>query len=540
MASPSSTPVPEPTRGPSPAFTYISSVTENKNEALSASTSWARSPLWDHTHDEARFHQLVERHRDDPDWLFAELKVTRRRMHQSWSDNKELAARLEGHSKIQSALNEARHEIIDLKRERESAIRAKGDDAALLQRLRSRCEGLLVANERLEEFYNAAQVTESKWVTGLAECEQYMKQLCKQLDEAIHARDHYKKWAVDRTDQLREAEDTLTKMLAELRTTVQQRDQHKKMSEDWGQRITELEIASSEQEEKARADADEAKQCISEAQEKIVALKTKLAKSESARVEIQARYDDLENSHDKVQQALNSTKDILRRCEQSLAKSQEAKLSLEEDLKMVSEKAAVLEATLSSTNIELERVRNKSSERKSKIHTLTQEISEVKLSLDQSQWSVQSARLERDRDVADKERQIETLQIAHDSLREKHTSLQKAIEMAQAGAEAAAVARVVAKHEMATENAMREAAKMQFERQERKRNDDINRKNRENELRVSSLAVETELQARLRTQKEKQQQSRRSVLSNGVMQSLEKTVVDYALLSLSRSRAAGK
>ena len=158
----------------------------------------------------------MERHRNDPDWLFFELKVTRRRMHEAWADNQELAARSEMHSRTQEELDKAKHTIIDLKREYDAAVRGKEEDAALLGRLRGRCESLLVANERLEEFYRTAQISESKWVTGLAEYETYMRQLVEQLKDTSAARDHYKKWAVDRTEQLREAEDTMTKLLEEL------------------------------------------------------------------------------------------------------------------------------------------------------------------------------------------------------------------------------------------------------------------------------------------------------------------------------------
>ena len=324
-------------RGASPAFEYLTTpaATENAGQPspmkaarsrsptdavvaaaatagdlLRSATAWSQSPLWDRTHDEARFHSLVERHRNDPDWLFFELKVTRRRMHEAWADNQELAARSEMHSRTQEELDKAKHTIIDLKREYDAAVRGKEEDAALLGRLRGRCESLLVANERLEEFYRTAQISESKWVTGLAECETYMRQLVEQLKDTSAARDHYKKWAVDRTEQLREAEDTMTKLLEELRSTVQQRNAHQTASAELQKKVEQLNNDFTEHQESAQIESASYKKQQAYLQEEIVALKAKLATLESTRMELQARADELKRSCDKATRSLAALKSL--------------------------------------------------------------------------------------------------------------------------------------------------------------------------------------------------------------------------------------
>jgi hypothetical protein len=528
----------------SPTETMIAAAA-TAGELLSSATSWAQSPLWDKTYDEARFHNLVERHRHDAEWLYFELKVTRRRMHESWGDNQELATRAETHAQTQRELDAAQHKIIDLKRERTAAMHCKGEDDALLQRLRGRCESLLVANERLEEFYQAAQTTESKWVTGLAECETYMKQLVEQLEDASRSRDHYKKWAVDRTEQLREAEDTLTKLLAELRGTALQRDTYQQASEEYQKKLARLTEELAEQQKSTQAEAADHKKQQAYAQEEIVALKIKLANSESTRMEAQSRAEELERSYAKIARALNANKECLAASDQKVRGLQEAKLSVDEELRVNAEKVAVLESQHVANGKEMDRLRMKSTERKGKIQVMGKEVSELRLALEQSQWSVQVARLEREREVADSERQREALQIEHSMLRKKYTALQHAIEVAQAGAEAAAVARTVAKHEMANEEATHVAAIRRSKREaRRRRKEEEERQRRMNAAAVEAEAVEAELQARVRREQQQLQKpapgKRRGVLGTGLIQSLEKNVVDYALLSLQRTALKDK
>eukprot|EP00946_MAST-07B_sp_MAST-7B-sp1_P002306 g2306.t1 len=484
-------------------------------DLLNSATAWSQSPLWDRTYDEARFHSLVERHRNDPEWLFFELKVTRRRMHEAWADNQELAARSEMHSRTQEELDKAKHTIIDLKREYDAAVRGKEEDAALLSRLRGRCESLLVANERLEEFYRTAQISESKWVTGLAECETYMKQLVEQLKDSSAARDHYKKWAVDRTEQLREAEDTLTKLLEELRSTVQQRNAHQAASAELQKKVQQLTNEFNDHQESSRIESASYKKQQAYLQEEIVALKAKLATSESTRMELQSRADELKRSCDKTTRSLTAQKKSLAASEQEVLNLREAKLSLEEQLSMESEKVAELDTKLVHNCKELEKVVAKSTERKSKIQLMSKEISELRLALEKSHWSNEVARVEREREVADVERQKEALNMKYTSLKVKYSALQQAIQMAQAGAEAAAVAKVVAKHEMATERALQEAKS--------------SRSTRTAQMRDGIVSESMEAGG------ETLQPKRRSVLGASVIQSLEKNVVDYALLSLQRT-----
>ena len=102
-----------------------------------------------------------------------------------------------------------------------------------------------------------------------------MKQLVDQLDAASRARDHYKKWAEDRTEQLREAEDTMTKLLSELRGTAMQRDAYRQSLEQRQNKLARLTEELNEQQKSAQVDAADHKKRQAYAQEEIVALKMK-------------------------------------------------------------------------------------------------------------------------------------------------------------------------------------------------------------------------------------------------------------------------
>ena len=91
----------------------------------------------------------------------------------------------------------------------------------------------------------------------------------------------------------------------------------------------------------------------------------------------------------------------------------EAKLSLEEQLRVESEKTAVLNTKLVHNSKELEKVVARSTDRKGKIQLMSKEISELRLALEQSRWSNEVARVEREREVADVERQKEALEIKY-------------------------------------------------------------------------------------------------------------------------------
>ena len=123
--------------------------------------------------------------------------------------------------------------------------------------------------------------------------------------------------------------------------------------------------------------------------------------------------------------------------------------------------------------------------------------------------------------------------------------MQHAIEVTQAVAEAAAVARTVAKHEMANEEATHVAAIRRSKREaRRRRKEEEERQRRMNAAAVEAEAVEAELQARVRREQQQLQKpapgKRRGVLGTGLIQSLEKNVVDYALLSLQRTALKDK
>ena len=255
-------------RSASPAFESLASANSH-----TSTPTWPQSQLWDRTYDEARFTDLSKKHKDDPAWLYAELHATRRRMHAAWSDNHNLSLQLGTAANLQNLVDESNHKIIDLKRSQHTALRESSDSKAQLSRMRSRCEGLLVTNERLEQFQEQAKLTEQKWVGGLAECESYMKQLCERLEESTKARDHYKKWAIDRTDQLREAEETMSKLLQELQSAVKQRDDCHKESEQRKQQLQGMSEKLTTTIDTARKDAEAAQAAAEVQQEKLLGTK---------------------------------------------------------------------------------------------------------------------------------------------------------------------------------------------------------------------------------------------------------------------------
>ena len=64
----------------------------------------------------------------------------------------------------------------------------------------------------------------------------------------------------------------------------------------------------------------------------------------------------------------------------------------------------MLNTKLVHNSKELEKVVARSTDRKGKIQLMSKEISELRLALEQSRWSNEVARVEREREVADVER----------------------------------------------------------------------------------------------------------------------------------------
>ena len=102
----------------------------------------------------------------------------------------------------------------------------------------------------------------------------------------------------------------------------------------------------------------------------------------------------------------------------------------------------------------------------------------------------------------------------------------------------------MAKHEMANEQAIHEAKIRRSKREARKRRKEEERKVQIETATVEAEAVEADLRARLRKEQAQHLKpapgKRRGVLGAGLIQSLEKNVVDYALLSLQRTALKDK
>ena len=443
-------------RGASPSFDYLSTpttttttrrtTTPTTNDQRSVPT-WPKSQLWDRTYDEARFNDLSKKHKDDSDWLYAELHATRRRMHTAWSDNHQLSIRLGSCAEMQTTLDDSNHKIIDLKRIQQTALRESSDAKAQLARMRSRCEGLLITNERLEEFQAQAKITEQKWIGGLSECESYMKQLCEKLEDTTKGRDHYKQWAIDRTSQLREAEETLSKLLNELQVAVQQRDRYRDDSELKKHAIVEIQEKFSHVSELAKNDAERALNEFEKQQERLLATKMELSAAKTQLIANTNEIDILKNNILTMDGSLHEARDHLTKSEHELIEVRGNLQTTVSDLKISTALSIQLDTKLNKSMEDLTKSKQKNKEKKETIHELEKDNKEIKLKLEQSHWQVQVTKLEMERSEAVHREQTETYERDIQDYQQKIHTMERAIDIARAGAEAETIAKVTA-HEV--------------------------------------------------------------------------------------------
>ena len=520
-----------PRQGASPDFTYL--------DDQKSTPTWPQSQLWDRTYDEARFNDLAKKHSDDPTWLYSELHATRRRMHQAWTDNHQLSLRLGNAANMQTALAESEHKIIDLKRSQNNAVRDSSESLAQLARLRSRCEGLLITNERLEEFQTQAKATEQKWVGGLAECESYMKQLCERLEEATRAKEHYKQWSVDRTAQLREAELTLTKMLSELQAAVQQRDAYKGEAEERKHHVKEMADNLAATLDRAKTDSDVFHQQMEKLQETVVTTKMELSTLTTEKLQLKGT---IENKNSQIQTrdgALNEARDQLKTSTDSCTDIRTQLQSTQAELKTTTQLATQLDGKLTQATIHLTVAEETKKNQDKHILQMETVSKDNVLQLEQAQWQIQVAKLELERSNAVHQEQYDLYEREVTENRAKIQHLQKAIDIARVGAEATTVARVAASKEV--EMVVSNALQQQQQKQQQQR------------IHVQQQQIHAQQQQKSSPQhnqytydldpfggsrealREAGYCGRRSVLSNGLLASLEKNVVDYALLSLQRA-----
>ena len=538
---------PRPT---SPSFDYI--------DDQQATPTWPQSQLWDRTYDEARFNDQSKLHRDDSVWLFSELHATRRRMHQSWSDNHQLSSRLGAAANLQKALDESNHTIIDLKRAQQAAVRESSECRAEAARMRARCEGLLITNERLEEFQMQAKTTESKWIGGLAECESYMKELCGRLEETTRARDHYKKWATDRTDQLREAEETLSNMLIELQSTVQDRDSLQQECMRLKQRGDDLNQKLKAAVQNAHDEAEKNREVSEKQLENLLKLKMELSTSKTNNLTLQSEKEELKNQ-------LLILDGSLREAREQLTSSQSECLELrgryqtsELELKKTTELAVQLDTKLIKAREENEKGKIKSKEKKEHINMLEKDLNEIRMKLEQMNWQVQVVRMETERMEATHQQEKDKYENEIFHHQECHLRMTRALEVARAGAEAkdvARVARAVAASEMASEAMYQQPLTTPYQQQQQQQQQQqssipsllsssidavgetllgpVSASASEVSFELGPLGSSRSVVGVNRGTSVTRQ--RRSVLSRGIVASLEQNVVDYALMSLQRA-----
>jgi hypothetical protein len=550
----------------SPTFSYLSDQKYQLDQR--ATPSWPRSQLWDRTYDEARFNDLAKKHQDDPKWLYNELHATRRRMHQAWTDNHNLSLRLGEFSKLQKALDESNHKLIDLKRSQNNAHRESSEAQAQVARLRSKCEGLLVTNERLEEFQSQAKATELKWIGGLAECESYVKQLCERLEEATRAKDHYKQWSVDRTSQLREAESTLTKLLSELQIAIQQRDAYKNDADEGKSQLKEMTNNLAATIDRAKNDSDIFHQQTEKLQETIVKTKMELSTNKTTIIQLNSKVEDFTNQIHTMKGALNEAREQLKaktlECTHLRSKIQ----STEKELKTTTILSTQLDTKLSKGSDDLKELKEKYKRLSDKQVEINKLNKKNESKLEQAQWQIQVAKLEMERQESVHREQCNLYERELDENRERITNLQKAIEIAKVGAEAETVARVAATEQV--EKVVTNVLNLQqFQQQQQKLNE---QQQQQQQLQQQQQQLQQQQQQHFQQQQVQYQQQhtqqqvhqqqrqhhrsrynldpfggskaalhdagfvgRRSVLSSGLLASLEKNVVDYALLSLQRA-----